>query len=122
MWKRRFVGANMARLDPRAIVELRDLMGEDFDALLDAFQADSQAQIDAIAEAVAQTDADRVRLQAHGLKGACVNLGANDLAELCGRIEGLGRAGDCASAQTLLPALQREFAGVREALADLTRH
>ena len=42
----------MARLDPRAIAELRELMGEDFDSLIDAFQADSQVQIDAIAEAV----------------------------------------------------------------------
>ena len=46
----------MARLDPRAIAELRELMGEDFDTLIDAFQADSQAQIDAIAEELAEAD------------------------------------------------------------------
>ena len=111
----------MARLDPRAIGELRELMGEDFDSLLDSFQADSQVQIDAIADAVSQTDADRVRRQAHGLKGACINLGANDLAELCGRIEDLGRAGDCATARTLVAALHTEFAGLRAALAGLNR-
>jgi histidine phosphotransfer protein HptB len=111
----------MARLDPRAIAELRELMGEDFDALIDAFQTDSQAQVDAIDEAVSQQDADRVRRQAHGLKGACINLGANDLAELCGRMEAVGRSGDCASAQTLLAALHEEFAGLRAALAGLNR-
>jgi HPt (histidine-containing phosphotransfer) domain-containing protein len=111
----------MARLDQGAIGELRELMGEDFDSLLDAFQADSQVQIDAIAEAVSQTDADRVRRQAHGLKGACINLGANDLAELCGRLEDLGRTGDCASARAVLAALREEFAGLRAALAGLNR-
>jgi hypothetical protein len=108
----------MARLDPRAIAELRELMGEDFDALIDAFQTDSQAQVDAIDDAVSQQDADRVRRQAHGLKGACINLGANDLAELCGRIEELGRAGDCATARTLVAALHAEFAGLRAALVE----
>jgi HPt (histidine-containing phosphotransfer) domain-containing protein len=109
----------MARLDPHAIDELRELMGEDFDSLIDTFQADSQVQIDAITEAVSQTDADRVRRQAHGLKGACINLGANDLAQLCGRIEDLGRSGDCAAAQMLIAALHEEFAGLRAALSGL---
>jgi HPt (histidine-containing phosphotransfer) domain-containing protein len=109
----------MARLDQGAIAELRELMGEDFDSLLDAFQADSQVQIDAIAEAVSRADADCVRRQAHSLKGACINLGANDLAELCGRLEDVGRAGDCAAARTLLVALHEEFAGLRTALAGL---
>lgn len=109
----------MGRLDPRAIDELRDLMGEDFDSLIEAFEVDSQTQVEAITDAVAQADADRIRRQAHGLKGACINFGANDLAEVCGRIEDVGRAGDCALAQSLLPTLHREFNGVRSALAEL---
>ena len=112
----------MARLDQNAIAELRDLMGEDFDSLIDAFQTDSQSQIEVIGEAVAQADIERVRRQAHGLKGACINLGANDLAEVCERIEAAGRAGDCAAAQGLLPSLSREFDGVRAALAQLKQH
>ncbi len=112
----------MTRIDPATIGELRELMGEDFAALIDAFAIDSQRQIDAIGAAVDAADAERLRRQAHGLRGACINLGANDLAELCGRVEASGRAGDCAAAQRLLPALRREWLAVDSELADLTRH
>ncbi len=60
-----------------------------------------------------------VRRQAHGLKGACINLGAVDLAELCARIEDVGRAGDCGAALELLAPLHREFEAVSAALDSL---
>ncbi len=109
----------MARLDPNAIAELRDLMGDEFDALIDAFRSDSQGQVEAIDQAATGNDADTVRRQAHGLKGACINLGANDLAELCGRIEEIGRVGDCSSALELLAPLHSEFRAVSAALDSL---
>lgn len=112
----------MPRLDSVAVDELRELMGEDFAALIAAFEADSGAQIDAIDTAVSSADAECVRRQAHGLRGACINLGANDLAELCERIEEFGRIGDCATARTLVPALRREFESLRATLAGIIRH
>ena len=108
-------------LDPAVIAELRELMGEDFAALIDAFLADSQLQIGAIADAAANDDADRVRREAHSLKGSCVNLGANDLAQLCGRTEALGRSGDCAAAQMMLPAVRSELDAVHAALEQVRR-
>ena len=109
----------MGRLDPNAIAELRDLMGDEFVALIDAFQSDSRDQVEAIGEAVERRDAETVRRQAHGLKGACINLGAGDLAELCGRVEQVGRAGDCAMARDLLAPLHVEFEAVSVALEAL---
>ena len=110
----------MSRVDPAAIDELRALMGDEFGSLIDAFHTDSREQIDAIAGAIADADAEQLRRQAHGLRGACINLGANELAELCHRIEECGRAGDCAKAATLLPALRLEFESVRATLSELT--
>ncbi len=109
----------MSCLDPRAIGELRELMGEDFDSLIDAFLADSTVQIDALETAARRADSDQVRRQAHGLKGACINLGANDLAEVCGRIEAAGSAGDCVSAQGMMTALHQTFAEVSIQLTEL---
>ncbi len=111
----------MARLDPNAIAELRDLMGDEFVALIEAFQSDAKEQVGAIDGAAARNDAETVRRQAHGLKGACINLGAADLAELCGCIEDAGRAGDCAMAQELLSPLRTEFKAVLVALDALKR-
>jgi HPt (histidine-containing phosphotransfer) domain-containing protein len=104
------------RLDPRAIAELRELMGDDFDSLIDAFCSDSEAQIVAIGAAAAHNDAERVRRVAHGLKGASVNLGVGRLAELCGCIEELGRSGNCAGVDATLRAARAEFDAVCAAL------
>ena len=109
----------MARLDPNAIAELRDLMGDEFAALIDTFRSDSRGQVDAIDDAAGRNDAESVRRQAHGLKGASINLGAVDLAELCGRIEEVGRAGNCALALKMLVPLHTEFAAVSAELESL---
>ena len=112
----------MSRIDQRAIGELRELMGDDFGALIQAFAADSGAQIREIDAALAKADAERVRRYAHSLRGACVNLGANDLAELCEQVEASGRAGDCSAAGTLMASVKREFAAVGDELSHYVRH
>jgi histidine phosphotransfer protein HptB len=112
----------MSRIDERAIGELRELMGDEFGALIQAFASDSRAQIDAIDAALAAADAERVRRYAHSMRGACVNLGANDLAALCERVEASGRAGDCGAAGTLMPSLKRELDAVGTELSQYVRH
>jgi len=112
----------MPRIDERALGELRELMGPDFGALIQAFASDSRAQIDAIDAALAAADAERVRRVAHSLRGACVNLGANELAELCERIEAFGRAGDCGTAGTLMASVKRELDAIGDELAEYVRH
>src|SRR5262249_6981870 len=112
----------MSRVDERAIGELRDLMGDEFDALIQAFASDSRAQIDAIDAALAAADGERVRRYAHSMRGACVNLGARDLADLCERVEASGRAGDCGGAGSLMPKLKRELDAVGDELSQYVRH
>jgi histidine phosphotransfer protein HptB len=112
----------MSRLDPRAIGELRELMGADFGSLIQAFASDSRDQIDAIEAALVTADAERVRRYAHSLRGACVNLGAHDLADLCERVEASGRLGDCGAAKTLMTSLKRELDAVGSELSQYVRH
>jgi histidine phosphotransfer protein HptB len=109
----------MARLDSRAIAELRDLMGDEFNALIEVFRSDSLRLVEAIDEAAAQNDAEKLRHQSHGLKGACINLGAVDLAALCADIEAVGRSGDCGAARELLAPLRCEYEAVSAALDSL---
>jgi HPt (histidine-containing phosphotransfer) domain-containing protein len=112
----------MSRIDVRAIRELREFMGDEFSALIHAFAMDSQAQIDAIDAALAAADGERVRRYAHSMRGACVNLGAHDLADLCERLEASGRAGDCGRAGTLMASLKRELDAVGDELSQYVRH
>jgi len=124
MSKPRFIGATpaMTRLDPTQINALRDLMGNDFDALIVVFRADSTEQIEAIVRAASQNDPDGLRLQAHSLKGACSNLGAIDLAALCERIEAFARQHDCVMAQSLIAELYAEYGAVDLELDGLSHH
>lgn len=94
-------------------------MGEDFNALIDVFLSDSLRLVEAIDEATVQNDAETLRLQSHGLKGACINLGAVDLAALCADIEAFGRSGDCGAARELLAPLRNEYEAVSTALDSL---
>jgi HPt (histidine-containing phosphotransfer) domain-containing protein len=55
---------------------------------------------------------------AHSLKGSCGSLGAMHMADLCGTLEALGRAGVCTRAEPeqIQRELEAQFDLVREAL------
>jgi HPt (histidine-containing phosphotransfer) domain-containing protein len=55
---------------------------------------------------------------AHSLKGAAVQLGAWGMAELCQRIQTLGRAGSMAETGDALYRLEAEFQGAARTLED----
>ena len=58
---------------------------------------------------------------AHSLKSAAATLGALDLAELCRTAETLSRAGDLASVEALVPAVEAGYELARRALEDAVR-
>jgi len=55
---------------------------------------------------------------AHSFLGSCANLGARRMAELCARLERLGRAGSTEGAAEVVAALDAEHAVVRRALEE----
>jgi CheY-like chemotaxis protein len=71
---------------------LLERFGGDRELLIDVirlFIEDSPARIEAIGKAVASRDAERVRFEAHGLKGAAGNLSATGLFEAAAMLERL---------------------------------
>jgi HPt (histidine-containing phosphotransfer) domain-containing protein len=61
-------------------------------------------------------DASELVSLAHSLKGAAVQVGAEDLAELCARVQSAGRGDDMAGVAALLVALESAFEGLRRTL------
>jgi len=60
---------------------------------------------------------------AHSFLGSCANLGCRRMAELCGRLEVLGRSGSTEGAPELVRALEREWTAVRPLVSELpSRH
>jgi len=69
----------------------------------------------------ARGDAARLERTAHSFLGSCGNVGCRRMAELCARLEVLGRSGSTAGASEIVRALEEEFAAARPHLEALPR-
>ena len=96
--------------------ELDDGDGEFIGTIVREFEADARRQVVAMGQALAGEDAPAFERAAHALKGAAANLGAEPLAEMCERLQTLGRAGTLDEAAGLVSAVDLELARVLEAL------
>jgi CheY-like chemotaxis protein len=93
-------------VDPDALDNLKDLMGEDYERFLDLVLAKTEDLMKTLQEAVDGGDAGRLATAAHALKGSAGNLGATRLFELAGRLEQKGREGDSRDVAHLLEQAQ----------------
>lgn len=74
-------------LDEGLLEELRDILDEEFPALLKTYIQDSATRLQDMNDAFARGDADALRKSTHSLKGASANLGLEFLTELCRELE-----------------------------------
>ena len=107
-------------LDPAAVVELQEL--------LDCGPAQAIAEIGAILldyastqlaemrQALARQDAGEIARGAHALKSSSGSAAARFMAQLCGELEQLGRAGELVGAAAKLAEVEAEFARVETAI------
>src|SRR5687767_11804421 len=103
------VGEALARLDRMGG---RALVGD----VVAAFRRHGPARARETREACAGGDADRLARSAHSLRSSVGQLGADDVAALCARLEMLGGAGAIAEA---FPLTSQLMADVDELLRDL---
>ena len=113
-------------IDPVVIAGLRQLrtpgktdpLGE----FIDLFLREAPAELDALAKAASQNDADslsRALSAASALKGSSSNLGARHLAALCEEVEQTARNWLLSDAVPIIDRARDEFARVREALEKI---
>lgn len=97
---------------------LNRLMGdEDLAATVIAgFLDDMPRQLSVIRESLAQGDADRVRAQAHKIKGSAGNVSGQALQETAAAMEQWGRAGDINALARLMPELENRFMQLKKAM------
>jgi HPt (histidine-containing phosphotransfer) domain-containing protein len=69
--------------------------------------------VTAIEQAVISGDPQHLAEAAHGLKGICANMGANNLAALCLDLEHMGRSGTIEGTKEKFSRMQSEFDRVR---------
>ena len=86
------------------------------DKVVHVYLDDSATLLETMRNAVASGDASAICSTAHTLKSASANLGALGLAELCKKMEAIGRSDAVNNASLLLPTIEKEYYGVRVAL------
>ena len=109
--------------DPPVFVRerLMDMLAGDGDAareVLDQYLENAPEQLARIADCLARGDAAQAGREAHTLKGASANVGAEALAEAARALEAAGRDGDMDAVARLLPAAEQEFARLKALLKE----
>ncbi len=99
-------------IDMEIIKELRDIMGDAYSALVQAFVRDGHLRLNQLREAVQKGDAENLRQIAHSFKGSSGNLGARRLASLCQVMETVPPA----EARELLERIEQAFQEAKSAL------
>ena len=116
------MGSADQTLDPGRFEMLRELDdgdGEFIGTIVREFEADARRQVAAMAQALAADDAPAFERAAHALKGAAANLGAESLAEMCERLQTLGRGGTIDAGAGLLGEVDTELGRVLDALRQV---
>ena len=103
-------------LDNAILTTLRDVMGDDYDLLIDTYINDSNNRLQSLAEGVANCDGDLLRRTAHSFRGSSCNIGALRLAEYCSVMESLALANDPMPWPAQLVVIETEFAQVAQLL------
>ncbi len=105
-------------LDYDAVNVLKEVMEDDFALLIETFLTDSRSRIATLQSLMHSTDGDAIRRAAHSFKGSCSNLGAVQLASLCGSLEQKALDSNFGSFAEDLRCIEEEFAVIQKMLLD----
>jgi two-component system, sensor histidine kinase and response regulator len=110
-------------LDPKTLSRIRSLSANGAPDLIkrlkDVYRKNSRALVEQLRVAIANEDSLATRRAAHGLKSSSANVGALQLAGICGELEHAARADDKARYRPLARQLIREHRTVLRALNEM---
>jgi HPt (histidine-containing phosphotransfer) domain-containing protein len=85
-------------------------------SIIDAFLADTSRRLDALRQTLIRNDIAAIMREAHGLKGSCYNVGAQQLGDTCTELERLAPQGKWSLCQALYTELRDSFAQAKSCL------
>ena len=101
-----------------ALEELRSLMGDSLNEVLQTFIDYVPGQIDDLTRAISNGNAENVFNLAHKLKSSSSSIGALGMAHVAEEIELIGRAGSIEGTAELLEKLKGLYAGAEPLLRE----
>ncbi|WP_331487975.1 hybrid sensor histidine kinase/response regulator [Luteimonas endophytica] len=108
-------------IDQEVLEELRSMLGDEVDRLIDVFLEDTPRLLARLEIAASGPDYDALRDAAHSLKSSSANLGAMMLSAAAKRIEHGAREGNLARPAVAVALVTNEFARARRALRSGSR-
>lgn len=109
----------MHHLDKDQLAELKEVLEDEFDVLINTYLTDAQLRLQLIEQGIAAQNYEQVRLAAHSLKGASANIGALQLAQLCEHLEHDCKAEDYSRLSILFSNTVNEVEVVKNLLNNL---
>jgi HPt (histidine-containing phosphotransfer) domain-containing protein len=101
-----------------ALVELRSLMGDSLDDVLQTYIDYIPGQIEELSQAVLKEDAESVFNLAHKMKSSSSSIGALGIARLAEQIELIGRSGSTEGTAELVEQLKGMYADAEVLLRE----
>ncbi|MCK5840677.1 MAG: response regulator [Candidatus Sabulitectum sp.] len=92
--------------------KLEDDFGDDIETireLISLFIATAEKNLRELSVAVHEGITAKIKILAHTLKGSALNIGADDFADACGRLEQMLSKGDLANGEILLGIVESEY-------------
>ncbi|MCG8536345.1 MAG: Hpt domain-containing protein [Pseudomonadales bacterium] len=105
-------------LDIDALQDLKEIMENEFETLVNTFVMDSQSKLQELDGVVADNDAESIRKLAHSLKGSSSNVCAFKLSEYARQLEAMGKDEKTDGALNVLRELKLEFEIITQILND----
>lgn len=109
----------METINENTINELKELMDDDFEGLIDSFIDDIEIKTLQIKNFVDKQDHVNLRQKAHSLKGSSRNIGADKMSELCQQLEHFGKEGLIDNVYDVYVKLEKEALNVKNCLKDI---
>ncbi len=98
--------------------EVRDLLGDEFAVLIDAYLEDTEHFVQAMQDACERDDLNAIELPAHSMKSSSANVGAMRLSSLARELEQQIRSGNPDDVLVQVAAVVEEFARVSRELSQ----
>jgi HPt (histidine-containing phosphotransfer) domain-containing protein len=108
----------MPVLDEKVLHELREIMDDDYLALLQTYLRNAPQLVAQVREAITRSDVEAMVLPVHSLKSSSANVGALQLSELARDAERLARGGNLAEAEAAFRAVDAAFGAAEAALRE----
>ena len=106
-------------VDIAVLNELRAIMADEFNLLINVFISDSEQRIMMLEKAIAERYAEALRGAAHSFKGSSLNISAARLTEFCRQLEFMGRDNNLNGVEAVFADARDEFEVLRRYLSTL---